>query len=307
MDEITAPRVSVVLPTYNRDYCLARSIDSVLNQTFIDFELLILDDGSTDGTPELVANYDDHRVQYFRFTDNAGQTKRLNQGIEAARGALIAFQDSDDEWLPCKLEMQVHAIDDAPSAVGVVYCDRWRIAEGNSRSLAAAAHFTPEDGLRYEDALNGNLTNIATQCLLVKRKCFEAVGGFDERLQLLNDREMMMRLSKSYLLLHVGQPLVKYHVSGDAMTARGEAAVIKSWEIIYEKYKSDLAVDRGRLARIAYWIGSFHMRTSNGVQGRRYLSEAFKANPVAVRYSTAYILSWLGSPTYAFVHKLMSR
>lgn len=304
---MSAPRVSVVLPTYNRDYCLARSIDSVLGQTFLDFELLVLDDGSTDGTSQLVASYGDSRLRYHRFSDNAGQTKRLNQGIEAARAPLIAFQDSDDEWLATKLEAQVTAMDAAPAGVGVVYCDRWRIAEGEGRSLAAAAHVTPEDGLRYEDALNGDLTNIATQCLLVKRECFDKVGGFDERLQLLNDHEMMIRLARSYLLLHVDQPLVNYFVSGDAMTSRGEAATIKSWEVIFQNYRTDLARHSGRLAKLAYWIGSFHMRTSDADKGRRYLSEAFRAKPAAVRYVTAYCLSFLGPQTYAFLHKCINR
>jgi glycosyltransferase involved in cell wall biosynthesis len=299
------PYVSVVLPTYNRAYCLARSIESVLNQSFADFELLILDDGSTDGTKDLVERYDDPRIVYVQNPDNQGQTKRLNQGIGLARAPLVAFQDSDDAWLPEKLALQVTAMRSAPPEVGVVYCDRWRIVDGGERTLAAAVHITPEDGLFYEAALNGGIYDMATQCLLVRRECFDVVGGFEEKIQVLNDLEMLIRLSSRFLFQHVAKPLVDYHVSGDALSGSGEGPTIRSWAVIYEKYRKDLSRFPRRQAQLAYWIGSYYMRAadSDASAGRAYLTDALKACPTNPRYLAAFVISLFGSAAYASLYR----
>lgn len=295
--------VSIILPTYNRAYCLRRSIDSVLRQTFADFELIVIDDGSTDDTEALVESYDDPRIVFLRHADNQGQTKRLNQGIRSARAPLIAFQDSDDEWLPEKLEKQVAAMRAAPPTVGVVYVDRWRIVDGGETTLSQAVHITPEDGLFFKTALNSGIFNTATQCLLVRRECFERVGGFEERIRQLNDLEMLMRLSKTYLFLHVPEPLVNYYVSSDSMSSGGEAVNIKSWEVIFEKYRADLRHNRPRLGQLAYWIGSFHMRTDDSDKGRRFLRTALQAQPFNARYLMANCLALLGVPVYRYVYR----
>ena len=101
--------ISVVLPTYNRARCLSRSINSVLNQTFSNLELIIVDDGSTDNTRELVESFSDPRIRYI-YQENAGACAARNHGINEALGTYIAFQDSDDEWRKDKLEIQLNAL-----------------------------------------------------------------------------------------------------------------------------------------------------------------------------------------------------
>jgi glycosyltransferase involved in cell wall biosynthesis len=93
------PKVSVIIPTYNRAEYLGRSIQSVLNQTYQDFELIIVDDGSTDNTRDIVAQFHDKRLNYIRHETNLGVAAARNSGVRAARGIYLAFQDSDDEWL----------------------------------------------------------------------------------------------------------------------------------------------------------------------------------------------------------------
>lgn len=97
------PTFTVIVPTYNREYFLARTIDSILLQTFKDFELIIVDDGSTDHTKELIDSYKDLRIVYF-YKENGGQNSAVNVGLQKARGEYIAFCDSDDTWMPEKLE-----------------------------------------------------------------------------------------------------------------------------------------------------------------------------------------------------------
>ena len=116
------PRVSVVIPTHNRAEWLPRAVGSVLAQTWTDFELLIVDDHSTDETPAAIARFADARIRSFRHERNFGQSKALNTGIEHARGEYVAFLDDDDAWLPAKLAAQVALLDAAPPGVGLVYC-----------------------------------------------------------------------------------------------------------------------------------------------------------------------------------------
>ena len=119
--------VSVVLPTYNRAYILDRAVKSVLMQTYPYFELIIVDDGSTDQTQELVAGYQDERIIYLKMQENRGQARARNCGIGHARYDYIAFQDSDDIWNPEKLSKQVDAMLSAPPEVGftIKYDTTW--------------------------------------------------------------------------------------------------------------------------------------------------------------------------------------
>ena len=295
--------VSVILATYNRAYCLRRAIDSVLNQTFRDFELIVIDDGSADDTKALVEGYDDPRLVFFHNSENRGASYRLNEGIRVARAPLIAFQDSDDEWLMDKLEKQVAAMRAAPAGTGVVYCDRRRIADGGEPTVSPAVHITPEDGLIYDWALNGGVFNTATQSLLIKRECFDVVGAFDPRVPVLNDLELLYRLSKVYFFQRVAEPLVNYYISDDALSRRGEGTAIDNWEVIYEKYRDDLSRLPARKAKLAYWIGSFNMRASHAAKGRAYLAEALRTQPLHPRYFVAYLLGCLGSRVYGFIHR----
>ena len=115
-----SPTVTVVIPTYNRANLLGRSIRSVIGQTYGDFELIIVDDGSTDSTAEIAASFDDERVKYIRREQNGGVGAARNTGIKAAIGKFVAFNDHDDEWLPDKLERQMKIFKTLPSHVGVV-------------------------------------------------------------------------------------------------------------------------------------------------------------------------------------------
>ena len=114
------PAVTVVLPTYDREPLLWRSIRSVLDQTYEDFELIIVDDGSTDATAESVARFGDRRLRCIRLAENRGAAAARNVGIRAATGRFIAFQDSDDEWLPSKLERHMRAFETCGPEVAIV-------------------------------------------------------------------------------------------------------------------------------------------------------------------------------------------
>jgi glycosyltransferase involved in cell wall biosynthesis len=300
-----APAVSVILPTYNRAYCIRRAIDSVLTQTFTDFELIILDDGSTDDTESVVKSYDDPRIVFIRDAKNRGQTVRLNEGIRAARSALIAFQDSDDEWLPTKLEKQVAAMRRLPDEVGIVYTDKWRHEPGREKYHWKSPHNMPEDGIIFDRALDDAVYNIGPQSVLIRRRCFEEVGNFDERITKSNDLEMFIRISQKFRFCHIPEPLVNYFVSGDTMSATlSEGKGIGAVELILEKFRADIERNPPLLAKRAYWIGSYHMRDGDTKKGRAFLWTAVKAQPGNPRYLAGWLLSQMGRPIYRAAYRL---
>ena len=123
-----SPKVSIILPTYNRAHIIEKAIQSVLNQTYQDFEIIIIDDGSKDDTKKIIRGFQekDNRIKYIRFEENKGAAAARNAGIKMSKGEYITFQDSDDEWLPEKLEKQMKIIETSSENI-VVYCGFWRI------------------------------------------------------------------------------------------------------------------------------------------------------------------------------------
>jgi len=144
------PAVSIIIQTYNRRQSIGRSIKSVLNQTYRDFELIIVDDGSTDNTKELVADFNDERIKYVRHEENKGEAAARNTGIKAARYDYIVYQDSDDKWLPEKLARQIELLENASPEVGVIYTGFWK-AENHKRTYVPFSWVSQKNGDRnYE-------------------------------------------------------------------------------------------------------------------------------------------------------------
>lgn len=297
------PSVSVIIPTYNRGYCLARAIKSVLDQSYADFELIVVDDGSTDDTGSVLASFTDLRLKVVRHPKNRGVGATINTGIRNSTGALIAFQDSDDEWLPEKLERQAAVMNAGGDALGVVYCDQWRFRAGEKTHFAAP-HLTPADGIIYDRALDDALYNIGNQSLLIRRSCFDKVGLYDDSLPKNEDLDMLIRISRHFQFHHIREPLLNYYVTADSVTSRGESAGIRTQETLFHKYLPDLQRLPAVLAKRAYWIGSFHMRNGDAAKGRAYIRKALRARPFNPRYVVAALLSLLGSRVYSAVRRL---
>jgi len=201
--------VSVILPTYNRAALIGSAIRSVLAQTFADLELWVIDDGSTDDTDAVVHAIADERLRYHRLDRNRGQAAARNEGLRRARGEYLAFQDSDDRWAPGKLERSLQAMRTALPGIGAVYCDMtrvWRdgrVTYHRSPTLTRGRWIDPETGW-YQVYLLG------IQAVLIRRRCLDAVGYFDEELRHFEDMELFMRLSRAYDLVHISEPLVDY-------------------------------------------------------------------------------------------------
>ena len=210
-----APRVSVVLPTRDRAATLGRSLASVLGQTFDDLELIVVDDGSTDGTVELLDAVDDERLLRVRLEGRNGPAVARNAGLRQAAGSLVAFQDSDDEWSPTKLAAQVARLDAAGDGLGGVG-GAYRVeAPGPTTTVRSRAL---EAGRDYErDLLEGPCC--ITPVWLLRRAVVEQVGGFDEGLPCLEDWDLMLRISAVVPLAAVPEVVLHKHGSPDSLGA----------------------------------------------------------------------------------------
>ena len=177
--------VSIVLPAFNRAGSIRMAVESVLQQSFSDFELLVVDDGSTDGTMAQLAEITDPRVQLLANPRNIGASAARNTGIRAARGDWVAFQDSDDEWLPQKLAKQMERLAAEPGKAIACYCGMAIVgAPENIPGSRTTIRYIPDQTIA---TVEGNLLEqllarsfISTQTLVVRRTALLEIGGFDE-------------------------------------------------------------------------------------------------------------------------------
>lgn len=210
---MSEPLVSVVLPTRNRAGLLPRAIDSVLGQTFTKFELIVVDNASEDGTQALLGAIDDPRLVSIRLDYDHGAAGARNTGIRAARAPLLAFQDSDDEWLPTKLEHQLALLEACGPKLGAVG-GRYLIEAGGDYIRVGSPRL--ETGSDYEvDVLAGPC--FITPAWLIRRSLLDACGGFDEDIASLEDWDLMLRLSARAELRSVPSEVLIKHGAPDSL------------------------------------------------------------------------------------------
>ncbi len=193
--------VSVIIPTHNRADVLGRAIASVLAQTLSDLELIVVDDGSTDRTPEVLAGFDDPRLTGMH-QENKGVSAARNRGIAASRGRFIALLDSDDTWMPDKLEKQVRFM--AESGMEICQTDEIWIRNG-VRVNPRFKHAKPA-GWFLERSLE--LCLVSPSCVMFSRKLWDELGPFDERLPACEDYSLWLRVGVRYPVGLVPEPLV---------------------------------------------------------------------------------------------------
>lgn len=229
LSEAVHPLVSVVMPAYNARPFIDDAIRSILNQDYPRIELIVVDDGSTDGTPEAAERWGD-RVRVLR-RQNAGPAAARNQGMAAARGDFIAFLDADDVWLPGKVSMQAGYLQDHP-AVGVVFggFSRWYAqADGSFGAPPSPVNLDrplklvpAHSGWIYRDMLLDSVICIITA--MVRRSVVETVGGFDETLATGEDYDFWLRVSRQFRVAELDRTLAYYrmHLASTTKVPRKE-------------------------------------------------------------------------------------
>lgn len=264
-----APRVSVILPTYNRGALLARSIASVLTQSYRDFELLVVDDASDDGTAEVLAGIADPRLQVLRQPQRRGAAQARNRGIRAARGALIAFQDSDDEWLVWKLEQQVALLDASPPDVGWIGGTYLVEARGHVHTVRSRALIAGHD---YEgELLIGE--PFVTPTWLVRREVLEAAGLFDEQMPCLEDWDLVFKLAARCRFRAVEDHILLRHGSADGLYAN-VGKRIQGLEVMLRRHRERWLLQPPRYARWCAELSRLLAQSGDADRARLWLRVA---------------------------------
>ena len=208
--------VSVIIPTYNRETTLKRAILSVIHQTYTDWELIIVDDGSTDGTEALVRSFISEKIHYIKSEVNQGVCKTRNIGIKHAKGEYIALLDSDDEWVADKLEKQLAQMQQ--KGTKVVYCRFSRMYENDNEKISIIPPIERKENLEgdlFYELLLGNFIGAPT--MVIAKDVLEEVGGFNEELMNLEDYELILRIAKEFYIAFTDEVLVHTYAQNDGI------------------------------------------------------------------------------------------
>jgi len=274
---MSKPKVSVILPTFNRAKYLDRAISSVLSQSFYDFELIIVDDASTDNTEEIVELFRDERIIYVKNPRNLGGAAARNVGIRIAKGEFIAFQDSDDLWHPDKLEIQMKVFENEEEDVAVVYTAFIRKV-GDKEFIVPPPSVKKTEGYIYKELLT-HINFVGTPTAVVRKTALEDVGYFDERFPRLQDWDLFLRLAKKYRFKFIKKPLLTaYDVPGNISS--NPEALIKALKLLLGKHYTAIRKDRKIVSKFYQRIGEALLSAGRVHEGKVFLFKAFIANPL---------------------------
>ncbi len=286
------PLVSVIIPTFNRARYLREAVDSVLRQTYSHWELIIVDDGSTDETQSNLETIADARVQVVRRPHEGNVARARNVGLERARGRYVAFLDSDDRWMPSKLQLQVT---DLATKAG----NRWsytyyeQIGEhGENVPFPRHMRRRPCEGWILEGLLRGEAW-VATSTVLVERDLMADIGGFDEALAFSEDYDAFIRLAMRSEVSLVAFPCARYRVHpGNTRKGHDAVDVVASRIRLHAKLMAQPLPKRiRRLSRCEYVLAASQL--AGVYRGRREYRMAFATLGQALWYAPTMAAWWL--------------
>ena len=269
MDERSLPRCSVIVAAYNSASTIAATIASVRLQTLSDWEIVVVDDGSSDRTAEIVEAIADARIRLVR-QPNRGPSAARNTGLRLARGRLVSTLDSDDLWMPDYLESMVGLLDRHPDA-SVAYTDAWALddATGKIRKTSAMRYQRPPVPPPTAPAafLSALLVrNFVYNSVTMRREVVEAVGGYDERFSVSEDWELWLRIAaEGFRFVRADDLLAIYRHRAGSLTSQREqffAANCRVYELVANEWDVPAAIKEQ-----ARSLGSAYRRHANGVPG----------------------------------------
>jgi glycosyltransferase involved in cell wall biosynthesis len=308
------PQVSVIVPAYNAMKYLPATLDSILQQTFTNFEVLIINDGSCDNIIEWCTQITDSRVKLISQR-NMGLSSARNTGINHSQGEYIALLDSDDTWAKTKLEKQVKYLESHPS-VDLVHSWIELMNENGVSTGRILKSFA--EGNVWKQLLQQN--TIACLSVMVRRHCLKTVGGFDEKLRSLEDWDMWIRIAKSYEFGVIKEPLAYYRQIPTSMS-KNYQVMAESFHMVIEKAFSTVSTDLLYLKNYSYGSANICLawkalqsESQDLAQANVFCSQALQDNP-QLRFSSEYIrlslaifiMGFLGTNNYSrFLEKAYS-
>ncbi|TSA27725.1 glycosyltransferase family 2 protein [bacterium] len=227
--------ISVILPTYNRVNKIKIAVDSILNQTFNNFELIIVDDGSTDNTLEIISDYKDKRINFIRINNNVGACAARNLGWKNAKYSYITFLDSDDKWDINYLQSQFDKFRNCNDKYGLQFC-RYRMHKDSKIEVKPREI---EDLYDREKTLIELLHRnfISTQTIITRKEVLEKINGFDEKLPAFQDYDLGIRIAENFLFNCNPDILVDVYLSDDSITYKHDQRLYSLKRIYYKNMK----------------------------------------------------------------------
>lgn len=287
------PKVSVIIPTYNREKFIGAAIESVINQSFKEFEILVVDDGSSDNTQKLIATITDPRLHYIH-QENRGRSNARNQALKLAKAKYICFLDSDDLYLPNKLELQVNYMEKNQD-IAMIYT--------SALCIDADEKMLPE---KYEANVSGWLypkiaffkpVTITLPTVMLRREVIEKVGNFDEEMERFEDTDLWRRVSKHFYIGAISEPtcLLRTH-SDNSLQSQNPKNINEALSYYVKKiFKEDASESyflrcKGSSEIYLYYGKALMTRPDCISMGRQLLWQAVRFWPLSAFYIVAYCL-----------------
>lgn len=293
-----SPKVSVIVATYNRAHCIQETLDSILRQRFRDYELIVVDDGSTDATRKVLEAYGS-QLRYV-YQENAGPSAARNKGVHHAKAPWLAFQDSDDVWLPDHLETLHAYAKDHPNC-GMVFANgaylgspvkqqKTIISQKKSRRLA-------DQGVRLVDLFDKSIVRL--QAALISQKAYQVAGGHDESLRICMDLDLSFRLLMHAPVAYLDHVVFLYRKHDGNIGRNEEVRLTENIRVIqkliqqFPSAEQQLGVRRiaKRMAYRYYRLAKGRWRRGQHAEARTALQEATSLRPFFVKY-WFYQLHW---------------
>ena len=275
--------VSVVIPAYNREDTIIRAVNSVLDQTYNNLEVIVVDDFSADNTKEAVLSICDPRITYFKLDHNSGACVARNTGVSLSKGSIIAFQDSDDFWHTSKLEKQLEYM--KRDGYDFVTCGFYRVI-GDKR-YETGIKDCPDDSIQlWCELLNYNW--ISTQTIVCKKNCFEKIS-FDPDVRRFQDWDLALQVANYFRIGCLKECLVDVYLQENSITK-----TVKNYDAmlaVIEKHKVDVkAGNRKMQAQYMKSLADVHREKEGIKAGKEYLS-SFCAVPNLKTLGLAFLSS----------------
>lgn len=295
------PLVTAIITTFNRAHYLEKAIKSVLRQDFSDYELLILDNSSTDHTAEVIQTFQDQRIRYIKHPPlNISQTRNL--GVAQAKGEFIAFLDDDDEWLPHKLRCELTLFQTVSDDVGLVYGGFQRMdTDGSvfySHPPVLQGHIL-KDLLSLRDDFTGSASNP-----MLRKSAILALNGFDETVKTGEDWEFYLRLAERYRVRYVPDMVVNVrHHNGSRLGDRVQDYIDLEQQVM-RRFAQQFAEDKKLKSFYLQRLGGKMMRLGQKQDARRFLFQSIQTNYWNWFAYAQLLSSFLGRQFYLRLHVL---
>jgi len=282
-------KVSIIIPTYNRGYIIKKALNSVYSQTFEDYEILVVDGGSTDNTEKIMKDecIRDSRVRYIRHKINRGISVARNAGILKSGGEYIAFLDSDDRWLPTKLKDQIQAFQRSRDTIGLIYTGF--LIRGQNKKVHYCVPRTRErEGYIFKKLLAEGCF-ILISSVIVPRKILDEVGLFDKNM-ICEDYDLWLRITKKHPVKFISKPLVDYNVINRERLSLKYDNMALGLLFIYNEYRKDIKLLDVKY-KYFFTIGAYYILGNKGKLGRYIIIKTILENPKKMRYILFFFFS----------------